>query len=327
MMQNHNKEIYLAGGCFWGTEAYLKGIHGVIRTEAGYVNGNKTPVSYREVCTGTTGHAEAVKVLYDDAVLSLPFLLELFFQSVDPTAVNRQGNDVGTQYRSGIYYTEDHDRIIIEESIDHLANLIKEPIAIEVKKLENYSAAEEMHQDYLEKNPGGYCHISPRLMEYAKQASLPTSSDEKKSFQKPSAAKLKETLSDLQYRVTQQNGTEPPFQNEYWDTFEDGIYVDITTGEPLFVSTDKFESHCGWPSFSKPITEDLLKEKLDLSYGIRTEVRSETGDAHLGHVFPDGPQERGGLRYCINSASLRFIPLECMEEEGYGAYINFIDKK
>lgn len=136
---------------------------------------------------------------------------------------------------------------------------------------------------------------------------------------------LKNILNEMQYNVTQNNGTEPPFRNEYYDNFKEGIYVDITTGEPLFVSTDKFESGCGWPSFSKPINPELIKELTDLSHGmVRTEVRSKLGDAHLGHVFNDGPKELGGLRYCINSASLKFIPKEKMEEEGYGEYMRLL---
>lgn len=184
----------------------------------------------------------------------------------------------------------------------------------------NFYPAENYHQDYLDKNPNGYCHINPALFEMARKANAPKS----KVYQKPDDTVLRQQLSAEQYAVTQKNATEPAFRNEYWDEYRPGIYVDITTGEPLFVSTDKFDSSCGWPSFSQPIQKDLITEKKDTSYGMtRTEVRSKTGNAHLGHVFTDGPKEKGG-RYCINSASLRFIPKEKMKEEGYGEYLPLI---
>lgn len=185
----------------------------------------------------------------------------------------------------------------------------------------NFYPAENYHQDYLDKNPNGYCHINPALFEMARKANAPKS----KVYQEPDDTVLRQQLSAEQYAVTQKNATEPAFRNEYWDEYRPGIYVDITTGEPLFVSTDKFDSGCGWPSFSQPIQKDLITEKKDTSYGMtRTEVRSKTGNAHLGHVFTDGPKEKGGLRYCINSASLRFIPKEKMKEEGYGEYLPLI---
>ena len=166
---------------------------------------------------------------------------------------------------------------------------------------------------------GGYCHINPKLFELARKANA------RPVYAKPDDVTLKNKLSDIQYAVTQKNATEPAFRNEYWNEHREGIYVDITTGEPLFVSTDKFDSDCGWPSFSKPIQKELIAEKKDTTHGmIRTEVRSKTGDAHLGHVFTDGPKDKGGLRYCINSASLRFIPKEKMKEEGYGEYLPLI---
>lgn len=147
------------------------------------------------------------------------------------------------------------------------------------------------------------------------------------SYEVKTKEELKQQLTNIQYEVTQNSATEPPFQNEYYDNFKEGIYVDITTGEPLFLSTDKFESGCGWPSFSKPLDDKLVKEISDVSYGMRrTEVRSEHSDSHLGHVFPDGPRELGGLRYCINSASLLFIEKEEMEEKGYGRFLPLLEK-
>lgn len=315
------KEIYLAGGCFWGTEHFLKLIDGVEATQVGYANGNIANPTYKQVCTGTTDFAETVKVQYDPVKVDLPFLIDLYFKTIDPTSVNKQGNDRGTQYRTGIYYTDPADLSVIQETVHRLAATYTRPLAVEMKPLENFYPAEEYHQDYLDKNPGGYCHINPALFEMARKANAPKTA----TYQKPDDATLRKKLSAEQYAVTQKNATEPAFHNEFWNEHRPGIYVDITTGEPLFVSTDKFDSGCGWPSFSKPIQKELIAEKKDTTHGmIRTEVRSKTGDAHLGHVFTDGPKDKGGLRYCINSASLRFIPKEKMKEEGYGEYLPLI---
>ena len=306
-------EIYLAGGCFWGTEKYIASIHGVLSTEVGYANGKTLNPTYEEVCTNNTGHAETVHVVYDPGIVSLEFLLELYYEAIDPTSYNRQGGDFGSQYRTGIYYVDDKDLPVIESSISKLQKRIDKPIAIEVKRLENFSPAEEYHQKYLDKNPAGYCHIGRSKIEKAANAIIDPA-----DFKAPVTEEL-QALSKMQFDVTQNAATEPPFQNQYFDSFRSGIYVDITTGEPLFASSDKFESGCGWPSFSKPIDPNVVRQKEDRSHGmLRTEIRSRVGNAHLGHVFDDGPVESGGLRYCINSASLRFIPKEDMEQEGYG---------
>ncbi len=306
-------EIYLAGGCFWGTEKYIASIHGVQSTEVGYANGKTLNPTYEEVCTNNTGHAETVHVVYDPGIVSLAFLLELYYEAIDPTSYNRQGGDFGIQYRTGIYYVDDKDLPVIESSISKLQKRIDKPIAIEVKRLENFSPAEEYHQKYLDKNPAGYCHIGRSKIEKAANAIIDPA-----DFKAPVTEEL-HALSKMQFDVTQRGATEPPFQNQYFDSFRSGIYVDITTGEPLFASSDKFESGCGWPSFSKPIDPNVVRQKEDRSHGmLRTEIRSRVGNAHLGHVFDDGPVESGGLRYCINSASLRFIPKEDMEQEGYG---------
>ncbi len=311
------KEIYLAGGCFWGTEQYLQHIKGILATEVGYANGNTENPTYEEVCRKDTGHAEAVKVEYEDTVIGLPYILELYYDVINPVSVNRQGGDVGSQYRTGIYYIDEQDVPVIEGSISKLQENYKEKIAIERLPLNNYYKAEEYHQKYLDKNPGGYCHIGADKFEKAKKAI-----DKDKKFEKKSLEKLKQDLTTEQFEVTQNSATEAPFKNEYFNEFSQGIYVDITTGEPLFMSADKFDSGCGWPSFSKPIDTAMINELKDTSFGrVRTEVRSSHGDAHLGHVFTDGPKESGGLRYCINSASLRFVPKEKMEEEGYGEYL------
>ncbi len=317
------KEIYFAGGCFWGTEHFMKQINGVESTQVGYANGNTRNPIYREVCTGETGYAETVKVVYNPQKVALDLLIDLYFKTIDPTSLNRQGNDRGTQYRTGIYYTDKNDLPVIEASVRLQEKNYRQPLRVEVKPLVTFYPAEDYHQDYLDKNPNGYCHIDPALFALARDANVP----KKKEYHKADDATLRKRLSREQYAVTQQNATEPAFRNEYWDETREGIYVDITTGEPLFISTDKFDSGCGWPSFSKPIDKDLIKETLDTSYGMhRIEVRSKTGDAHLGHVFEDGPKDKGGLRYCINSASLRFIPKDKMKEEGYGSYLPLLEK-
>lgn len=340
-IMGNQKEIYLAGGCFWGTEHFMKQIRGVEATKAGYANSKVARPTYREVCSGRTGAAETVKVVYNPEKVQLPLLLNLYFKTIDPTSLNRQGNDHGTQYRTGIYYVDTLDRPVIEKAVKELARQYDRPLAIEVMPLANFYPAEDDHQDYLDRNPGGYCHISSALFEVARKANPDVSEETlstqvsgngaagtKKVYTRPDDAKLKKTLTAEQYAVTQKNATEPPFRNAYWDERREGIYVDITTGEPLFVSSDKFDSGCGWPSFSKPISGALIEEKPDTSHGMRrVEVRSKTGDAHLGHVFTDGPKDKGGLRYCINSASLRFIPKEQMEAEGYGEYLPLLEKK
>ena len=315
--------LYFAGGCFWGTEHFFKQIRGVISTEVGYANGTlQHAPSYEEVCSGNTGFAETVKIVYNPQVVDLKLLLELYFKTIDPTSLNKQGNDVGDQYRTGIYYTDAGVKTTIDEAIAALAKNYKKPIVVEVSPLKNFYQAEEYHQDYLDKNPRGYCHIPTKLFEVARKAN-----PEPIKFKKPTEAELRSRLTKEQYAVTQQNATETPFANEYWDEQREGIYVDITTGEPLFSSLDKFQSGCGWPSFAKPIDKKLIEEKEDKSYHMtRTEVRSKLGNAHLGHVFDDGPTQLGGLRYCINSASLRFIPKEDMQKEGYGEYLVLFKK-
>lgn len=313
-MKEAIKEIYLAGGCFWGVEKYISLIEGVLKTEVGYANGLTENPSYEDVCYSDTGHAEAVRVQYDADKISLKFLLQLYYDVIDPVSENRQGNDVGPQYRTGIYYVDEADREIIIDSLNNLQKRYENPLKIEVQPLKNFCAAEDYHQNYLDKNPKGYCHIGYEKFEKAKNAI-----DFQSRYPVKSKEHLKEILSPRQYEVTQHAATEPPFANEYYDNFEEGIYVDVTTGEPLFTSSAKFESGCGWPSFSQPIAQDVIEERTDLSHGMeRAEVRSKNSDAHLGHVFTDGPSDSGGLRYCINSAALAFIPRSEMEERGYG---------
>ena len=305
------KTIYLAGGCFWGLEAYMERIYGVADVISGYANGNTENPTYEDVSRKNTGHAETLKIQYDPARVSLDNLLDYYLLVIDPTSLNKQGNDVGTQYRTGIYFTDEKDREIIEKKLEDEQKKYKDKIVVEVEKLSNFYEAEAYHQDYLDKNPYGYCHIDLRK---ANEIII-----DKEKYKKPSDDFLRKRLTSIQYNVTQKSDTEQPFSNKYWNSENKGIYVDIVTGEPLFVSSDKFNSGCGWPSFSKPISKDVVKYSSDNSYNMdRVEVRSRAGGSHLGHVFEDGPKESGGLRYCINGAALRFVPLEDMDNEGYG---------
>ena len=311
------RRVVLAGGCFWGTQDYLKQIHGVVSTSVGYANGLVENPTYELVCTGRTGYVEAVDIMYDPSIISLGFLLDVFYESIDPVSINKQGGDVGPQYRTGIYYVEAPDRDVIVASLRKLQEKFDKKIAIEVEPLKNYYRAEDYHQDYLDKNPNGYCHISAGKLDYARKV---------REYRVKSDVELKEMLTPLQYEVTQHGGTEAPFDNAYDAHFEKGIYVDITSGEPLFLSKDKYDAGCGWPSFTKPIYHEYVDMKDDNRYGMRrVEVLSGISKAHLGHVFTDGIKALGGLRYCMNSAALKFVPYEDMEAMGYGRFKELLD--
>lgn len=286
--------IYLAGGCFWGVEAYISRLKGVNQTEVGYANGNDLAPTYEKVCTGKTGHVETVKVTYNPRFITLEEILESFFKIIDPYAKNRQGNDIGTQYRTGIYWQEDSQKDTVLRFLARKRGESTKKIVVEAHAITNFYPAENYHQKYLEKNPQGYCHVD-------------LNSIDDKEF---------DHLSDEEYKITQLSLTEPPFSGKYDDFFEDGVYADVVNGEILFSSDDKFDSGCGWPAFSKPISDDAITLNRDFSNGsTRIEVRSAKANSHLGHVFHDGPG--GSKRYCINSNALKFIPKSEVED-----YIN-----
>ena len=320
---SHESEnvIYFAGGCFWGLEQLMQSIPGVIDAQSGYANGTGAEdANYEAVCRKDTGFRETVRVEYDPEQVSLDALLLAYFYVIDPTVENRQGNDIGTQYQTGVYYTNDKARDTVER-IAELERSRSEKFVVEIGPLLNYYPAEEYHQDYLVKNPYGYCHIPWEEMELFSKLRIDPG-----DYQKPAAEVIRDKLTEEQYYITQEAGTEYAFQNEFWDHFAKGIYVDIVTGEPLFSSTDKYESSCGWPAFTKPIEEPSIVELEDFSYGMhRIEVRSRAGNSHLGHVFENDPESPNGVRYCINSGSLRFVPYDEMEAEGYGYLLDLFE--
>lgn len=311
------KVIYLAGGCFWGAEAYFKKLSGVAKTLVGYANGDSDETNYEIVAR--TDHAETVKIYYDFSRISLTEILLHYFRIINPKSINRQGNDIGRQYRTGIYW-EDGDsesEEIVRDFIKYEEEKIGK-VAVEISTLKNFVKAEDYHQDYLDKNPGGYCHVN------LSSAEDPIIDDDRKFVEK----NKRDYLDDLSYNVMENAGTERPFTSKLNDEYRKGIYVDKLSKKPLFASSDKFDSACGWPSFSRPIVSNYLDESVDTSFGmVRTEVKSKSSNSHLGHVFPDGPSDRGGLRYCINGAALEFIPFEEMDERGYSDYKIFVKWK
>lgn len=331
--------IYLAGGCFWGLEAYMERVDGVVDAVSGYANGKnigKTP-NYQDVIAGS-GHAETVKVTYDTDKTNLATILAYYARVIDPTSLNKQGNDRGVQYRTGIYYTDPADKAVIDQTLAALAKKYQQPIVVENQPLTNFYEAEGYHQDYLSKHPNGYCHIDisladqkiPVIGKPAQNQSALAPADTIAAALDPKRYQgydknLTQRLSRAQYNITQNAATERAFSHAYDHLFDKGLYVDVVSGEPLFLSTHKYDSGCGWPSFTQPINPQVITTATDTSFNmVRTEVRSRVANSHLGHVFDDGPRDKGGLRYCINGDALTFIPLAQMPAAGYGALVPLV---
>ena len=325
------EEAVFAGGCFWCLESDFDKLGGVVETISGYAGGTKENPTYEEVSSGTTKHKEVLLVKFNPRKVSYKKLLDYFWKHINPTDDGGQFVDRGNQYTSAIFYFNESQKKSALESKSQLVNSGKfsKPIVTEILPIAKFYPAEDYHQNYHKKSSLRYkiYRFASGRDAFLRQTwktneKIQKKQKDDKSFLMPSDEELKKTLTPLQYKVTQQGGTEPPLENEYNDNKREGIYVDIVSGEVLFSSTDKYDSGSGWPSFTKPIEKDNIVLKKDYKLFVRrTEVKSKKADSHLGHLFNDGPKEKGGFRYCVNSAALRFIPKENLVKEGYGEYL------
>ncbi|MGL5752816.1 MAG: peptide-methionine (S)-S-oxide reductase MsrA [Paraclostridium sp.] len=309
-----------AGGCFWCMVKPFSKFDGIDKIIVGYTGGHTQNPTYEQVCSDTTGHIEAIQITYNDELVNYEELLDIYWKQIDPTDESGQFHDRGNKYKTVIFYHDDNQKNIAIESKNKLntSGLFSKDIATEILPAEVFYEAEEYHQDYYKKNP---MHYETYFKGSGRYDFIKDNWD-KRNINRDY---LKSKLTPIQFEITQNDKTEPAFSNEYWDNQIEGIYVDIVSGDVLFSSKDKFDSGCGWPSFTKAIINSALREKSDFSHGMyRTEVRSTKSNSHLGHVFDDGPKEFGGLRYCINSAALKFIPKDKMKEEGYEEYLEMI---